>query len=102
MEILKEDDVYYKQIEANLERKLSKMNRYLNASNEELMAVHEYGIPDEFELHEASVISMKRELLSKIEATEVELERCKYGLKQCRNLKGMICKPEGFYNAVYR
>lgn len=102
MAILKEDDVTInKEIEA-CKAKIRSMDRYLNASNEEIMAVTDFGIPDEIEIQKASIIAMKRDLLRKIEVAENELERCEYRLKLCRNLKGMICRPNGFYNAVYK
>lgn len=102
MTILKEDDVTInKEIEA-CKAKIRSLDRYLNASNEEIMAVADFAIPDEVELQQQSIVAMKRELLGKIEVAENELERCEYRLKLCRNLKGMICKPNGFYNAVYK
>lgn len=102
MRLLKEDDVEINKEIEMIERKLRRMQHYLDASNEELFAFKDFGIPDEFELQRESVISMKKELLRKFDAVEEELKRCKYRLKVCRDLKGMICRPNGFYNAVYK
>jgi len=102
MEILKTDDISLKKKIEEAQRQLKRMSYFMNASVEELMAVKEYGIPDEFGIHQNSIISMKRELLAQIETIEEELKRYRYRLKQCRDLKGMISRPNGFYRAVYK
>ena len=102
MAILKEDDVAINKEIETCKWNIRRMQQSLNASNEEIMAIADFTIPDEMELQQESIIAMKRDFLRKIEVAENELERCEYRLKLCRNLKGMICRPNGFYNAVYK
>lgn len=102
MAILKEDDVTINREIEVCKLKIRRMQQYLNASNEEIKVLTDFAIPDELDIQQESIIAMKRDLLRKIEVAENELERCEYRLKLCRNLKGMICRPNGFYNAVYK
>lgn len=101
MRWLKEDDaIFVKKIE-ELKKKIQSMKANLKMF-EQSGVNNGYIIPDESIDYEASFEERKRKYLWEIEAVQGELNDYEYRLRLCRNLKGMIQRPDGFYNAVYR
>lgn len=101
MKWLKEDDVIFVNKIEELKKKIQSMKANLKMF-EQSGANSGYIIPDESIDYEASFEERKRKYLWEIEAVQGELNDYEYRLRLCRNLKGMIQRPEGFYNAVYR
>ena len=93
---LKNEDIYFKAEIEKLRKKLQTMEQYLrdiiNANN------GGYIIPDENELLKKSIMEYKFE----IEAVRDEIKAYEYRLILCRDLKGIICRPNGFFDAVYK
>ena len=93
---LKKDDIYFKAEIESLRKKLLSMEQCLRDSR---TANHNgYMIPDESEFLEKSIMEYKME----IECVRDEMNAYEFRLILCRDLKGIICRPNGFFDAVYK
>ena len=101
MNRLKEDDVIFLVKIQELQRKIQDMEIYLQTSDEFIFPV-DFAIPDEAEYYLQAVEMRRREYLWKIEAVRDELKRYEYRLDLCRALKGIICRPNGYFGAIYK
>lgn len=101
MERLKDEDVMFKNKISELESKIASMEAYLETSDEFTIS-DSFNIPDESDDHSDAISVRRQEYKWEIEAVRDELNGYNYRLKLCRDLKGIICRPNGFFNSIYK
>ena len=101
MQVLKDRDQVFERKIKELSSKIKTMEYNLDHS-EEFNVPEGYVIPDEKDSYIMSIEPRRREYLWKIEAVRDELKAYEYKLKVCRNLKGIISRPNGFFSSVYK
>lgn len=101
MERLKEEDITFKNEIARLESKIASMEEYLENAQEFTIS-DSFNIPDEREVHISAINKKRQEYKWEIEAVRDELNGYNYRLKLCRDLKGIICRPNGFFSSIYK
>lgn len=101
MERLKNDDVIFEEAIKGLKAKIKRKEDYIQNSDEFLLP-DSFDIPDEREAHIYAIEERKREFLWELEKIRDELRTYEYRLELCRKLKGIICRPNGFFSAVYK
>lgn len=101
MDRLKKEDVIFKEEIGKLEAKIAEMEYYMENAIEHTVS-DEFNIPDEECDYAEAIMRKKQEYKWKIEAVRDELNGYNYRLKLCRDLKGIICRPNGFFSSIYR
>ena len=99
MQRLKEDDRLLKKEIEDLKKKLGDMELYL-ATTDEFSIPEDYAISDERKDLEDVLNAKRKEYERKITLIREEMREKQINLSICRNLKGMICRPHGFFDAV--
>lgn len=61
-----------------------------------------YAIPSESQEYFESLERRSRELVFDIERIQSDIKGYEYRLWLCRNLKGIIMRPEGFFSSIYK
>jgi len=101
MRVLKDDDVIFQKKIGDLEKKITELEdrmKNLEADN----ADSGYVIPGESEDYNNAIEMKKREIFWRVEGLREELNAYKYRLELCRKLKGIMCRPDGFFASVYK
>lgn len=101
MERLKNEDAMFKEKISELESKIVNMEAYLETADEFTIS-DSFNIPDECDAQSDAVSKRRQEYKWEIEAVRDELNGYNYRLKLCRDLKGIICRPNGFFNSIYK
>lgn len=101
MRILKDDDIVFQKAISSTEAEIKKMEADLENFEEDNMDLG-YSIPGEIEEYQRAIEMKKREAFWKVESVREELNGYKYRLELCRKLKGIMCRPDGFFSSVYK
>lgn len=99
MQKLKEDDVILKKRIESLQKKVEEMKQYLETT-EDFSIPEDYAIADERKDLEEALWIKRKEYEWEIALIQEEMREMEMNLSICRNLKGMICRPHGFFDAV--
>ena len=99
MRKLKEDDMILKKRIGDLQKKSHEMEQYLATTND-FSIPEDYAISDERNDLEEALKIKKKEYECEIALVREEMRENQVSLRVCRNLKGMICRPHGFFDAV--
>ena len=101
MRRLKEDDVDFGKEIGRLEEEIKKMEYKLEHFESDNLDP-EYAIPGEIKEYQMAITTKKREYLWNVEKVREELRVYKYRLELCRKLKGIMCRPNGFFGSLYK
>ena len=101
MRVLKDDDVIFQKKIGDLEKKIAELeNRTENLEVND--ADSGYVIPGEAEDYKNAIEMKKREIFWRVEGLREELNAYKYRLELCRKLKGIMCRPDGYFASIYK
>ena len=98
MVLLKKEDAILKE-EIEKVKELLKSEEEALANFSESKAHREFLIPDEEEIY---LSANRQHANQKIATIREELKSYEYRLRICRDLKGIICRPNGFFNTVWK
>lgn len=101
MNILKDDDRELNDKINFNNNKIKRLEEVLDTSPEYTIP-EAYVIPSEIELFTWSIRSKREKLEAEIKTLKIDVQLYKSDLKICRDLKGIICRPHGFFEILYR
>lgn len=101
VEILKQDCQSLNQKKIELQKKVHDMENVLETSVE-YNPQSDYSIPDEAEIQRQAINAKRHQYLLEIETVRDELRLYQYRWELCRNLQGIIARPNGFFSSVYK
>lgn len=101
VEILKQDCQKLNQKRNELQMQIHNMEKNLETSIE-FKLQSEYSIPDEAEIQKQAINVKRHQYMLEIETVRDELKVYQYRWELCRNLQGIIARPNGFFSSVYK
>lgn len=101
MEQLKQDCKEFNRKITDIENQIHCMEKILETS-EEYNPKSDYMIPDEAAIHQQAIAKKRHQFCLEIQTVRDELKAYNYRLELCRNLQGIIARPNGFFSAVYK
>ena len=101
MEQLKQDCKSLQKKTDELQVQIHAMERRLE-NDDEFNLRMEYVIPDEVKIQQEAIARKRYQYALTISAVREEHQLYKYKLELCRNLQGIVARPEGFFNALYK